>query len=197
MKDKIIPAIAVLALLGVCFLWATAPKIPQTGTQNFGATAAGNLLAENYIPYVLYNGGYSSAKDLYITGGITFSSSGTTFTRQNDGQCYLAPGVATIAASTTISIDCQATQAPGGSATYTTSALTGVILGDNVLVQLSTTTAQTATQSGSGSGLSISGASASTTSGYITLRLYNGTGATFTWPVGSAASGTASYFVTK
>ena len=70
MKEKILWGIAVVALVlsGLAFLGsAQGARIAS----NFGA--AGNLLAEQYIPYVLYNGGYNSAKDFLISGLSTFS----------------------------------------------------------------------------------------------------------------------------
>lgn len=117
---------------------------------------------------------------------------GTQITRINTGICYIKAYAATIAASSTAAVDCQATAVvdPSGA-----SALTGVTMGDNVLVQLSTTTAQLSTAGNLG--LTITGASASTTSGYIVLRIANMLGTTFTWPIGTAATGTASYIVTK
>ena len=64
-------------------------------------------------------------------------------------------------------------------------------MGDAVAVTLSTTTAGTLYM-----GLQVAGASASTTSGYITVRLTNMLGDTFTWPLTGAATGTATYIVT-
>lgn len=40
------------------------------GAASFGATAAGNLLAENYIPYILYNQGYNSNKDISTSANL-------------------------------------------------------------------------------------------------------------------------------
>lgn len=100
--------------------------------------------------------------------------------------CFLAPSAATIAATTTVSVDCQAT---AGWSAAGTSALGGVSSGDAIQFELSTTTAGA---SGPG-GLVVTGASASTTAGYITVRLLNLTGTTFTWPTTGVASGTASY----
>lgn len=71
MKDYIIGTVAVVALVvGVLALWGERQQSPS---QEFGAAptaVVGNLLAENYIPYVLYNGGYQSAKDISTTGSI-------------------------------------------------------------------------------------------------------------------------------
>lgn len=69
-------ALVVSVVTASLFYSFTHPK-----TNNFGAaTTAGNMLIENYIPYVLYNGGINSAKDISTTANIngavgTFSSS--------------------------------------------------------------------------------------------------------------------------
>lgn len=206
MKDKIISGGVIVAIIVSFWALHASGVLKSNGVKQFGATAAGGMLAENYIPYVLYNGGYNSAKDFTITGGagITLGSSGTTFTRMNTGQCYIMPTATTIAATTTVSVDCQATLAVGNPNTAET-ALTGVTSGDTVVAQLSTTTAilngNTFSGSGVNGGLVILGASPSTTAGYIVLRLYNAFGATYTYPTfpvgGVNASGTVSYIVTK
>lgn len=129
-------------------------------------------------------------------GNAYSGCNGTAFTRMNGGQCYFTPSSATIAASTTVNIDCQAT---AGIWSGAVSALTGVASGDNVVVTLGTTTASGSTGTAKlGMGLALGGCIASSTSGFITCQLDNLTGGTFTWPTGNqAASGTASYFVTK
>lgn len=154
MKENIIGAVAALALFIGVVLWFHQPALKMAPT-NFGATSAGGLLAENYIPYILYNGGYSSAKDLNITGGVTFGSSGTTFTQFQKGTCSLIAPSFTVAASTTVSMDC---------------AVTGVVSGDIVFADFATSTV-------GGNGWAVDGSSASTTSGFITLRVTNWTGA--------------------
>lgn len=62
MKEKILWGIAVVGM--VFGVWAFV-SIPRTAKlpSGLGATA-GNLLAEQYMPYVLYNGGYNSAKPI-------------------------------------------------------------------------------------------------------------------------------------
>lgn len=123
--------------------------------------------------------------------GFKYSTcSGTAVNGLNTGTCFLAPSATTIAATTTVSVDCQAT---AGFAAAGTSALTGVTSGDAVQFMLSTTTAG-ATGPG---GLVATSASASTTAGYITVRILNLTGTTFTWPTIGSASGTAYYLVTR
>lgn len=124
--------------------------------------------------------------------GFLVGTSGTNITRMNAGTCYLQPNATTIAASTTAVVECQGTAAIKNPNTTNTSALTGVSSGDFVSVMLSTTTAGSTIE-----GLDIIGASASTTQGYITLRMVNQTGTTFTWPTTGSASGTASYISFK
>ena len=68
MKEKILWGIAVIGLLLGVMSVVSNPKANSV----FGA--AGNMLAENYIPYVQYNGGYNSAKPMNLTG--TFDVSG-------------------------------------------------------------------------------------------------------------------------
>jgi len=127
-------------------------------------------------------------------GGLTIDSiqvgSGeTTISNLNAGTCYLRPYATTITASTTANVDCQGTLAWNANSTANTSALTGISMGDWVVASLSTTTTGTTVQ-----GLRLGGASASTTAGYIVLRIINQTGTTYTWPTTSGlASGTASY----
>lgn len=160
------------------------------------------MLAESYMPYLYSNGGYYSALPIQTTstvtsvgmsstgsstvsGGFTIGSTGTQLSNVSAGTCYLAPSGASIAASTTVIVDCQKTAAVSASGI---APLVGVRSGDKVVATLSTTTAGTTY-----SGLDIIGASASTTNGYISLTLSNQTGAAYTWPTSGIASGTASY----
>lgn len=106
--------------------------------------------------------------------------SGTLESGFNFGTCYVQASSITIAASSTATVDCQA------GTTGTQSALTGVSTNDNVSVQFSTTTPTTF------QGLTVLGASASSTAGYITMKVYNGTGTTFTW---IASASTTQYHV--
>ena len=156
-------------------------------TKAFGSAAAGitNLTGLSIISMDGYTGMFD----------VSGSGTGTQFQRMNGGTCYIQAYATTIAASTTALVDCQATAAVGGITTANDTALTGVTFGDNVIANLSTTTAQSGTTGNLG--LVVTGVSASTTSGYITLKIANMNGTTFTWPLTGAATGTASYFVTK
>jgi len=122
-----------------------------------------------------------------FTGTLTTGSSGTAVARQNVGTCYIRPYAATIAATSTAKVDCQATAAWNASGM---SALAGVTAGDIVSVTLATSTAGTTL-----GGLNVTGASASTTAGYIELYINNLTGTTYTWPTTGTASGTATYII--
>jgi hypothetical protein len=155
-------AIVIVGVIAVISLFST--HIPKSGVAGFGATSAGNLLAENYIPYVLYNGGYNSAKDLNITGGITFGTSGTTFNKiiTGTGALIVPSGAgATVNASSTKAFDM---------------AVSGVVSGDTVIVQFATSTALSGVLYGAGNlggPFTIVGAAASTTSGFITVVVGN------------------------
>lgn len=128
-------------------------------------------------------------------GKLTIGVSGLPIANLSQGTCYLQPYATTIAASSTATVDCQGFAAVGSTApaAASTSALTGVTLGDNILASFATSTSASTTAPG----LVILGASASTTAGYITLRVYNLTGAVYSYinnqGVGAIASGTVNY----
>lgn len=82
------------------------------------------------------------------------------------GTCSLISGAYNIAASSTVAMDC---------------AITGVVSTDGVFAQFATST--NAVQ-----GWSVAGASASSTAGYITLSVVNGTGAAAIIPASVASS---------
>lgn len=126
--------------------------------------------------------------NLAVTGTSAFGSSGTAVAKINTGTCYIKAYATTIAATSTATVDCQATAAVDVSGI---SSLSGITAGDVVSVNLATSTAGTTS-----GGLALIGASASSTSGYITLRLSNLTGTTYTWPTTGTATGTATYIVT-
>lgn len=105
---------------------------------------------------------------------------GTTVSQDNSGYCDLnfGPVPASFAASTTVDVDCQGTNLLT-SATAAQSALTGVAAwsataGGEVSVTLASSTP------GTYLGVFIEGCSASSTAGYITCQVANGTGAAFT-----------------
>ena len=156
-----------------------------SGKPDSGLGAVGQKLVENYIPVIKDNGGIRTALPMLISGTFQMGSSGTAINRLNIGTCYFAPDSATIAASSTQKVTCQGTAVHEAGI----SALTGVADGDSVNVTLSSTTAGTVDEGW----IAVIGATASSTQGYIELLIWNGTGATYTFPVDTAASGTASY----
>ncbi len=168
----VIALIAVIVLAAILFF-------PKQTKASFGAI--GHMLAENYDPYLRANGGF------YTNLPMDLGLNGTAINRLNTGQCFFAPSGTTIAASTTVPVDCQAT---AFISTTAEAPLQGVTLGDAVVVEMSTTTSGSVSN-----GISDTGCSASTTQGYITCEVSNTTGATYTWPTTGSASGTASYFV--
>lgn len=96
MKEKIVSVIAVIALL--VSIIAVIPQFRQTAVE-YGA--AGGMLIENYLPYVLYNGGINTAKDVNVTGtttveqlttGGTVTSSSTTATVGTLSQAEVSAG---------------------------------------------------------------------------------------------------------
>lgn len=164
------------------------PALGNSGsTASIAGATPGDLPAENYDPYIRYNGGFYSNLPMQIantltvsvgqtfTGGAVFGAMGDTLNQANFGFCNLKPSITTIAASSTVAVDC------GGSANGST-ALNGVIAGSVVQLQFSTTTPTTF------EGIGIQGVSASSTSGFITALVYNGTGATFTWTAAATSS---------
>lgn len=107
---------------------------------------------------------------------------GTVITAVNAGACSIQSSSQTIAASTTATVDCQA------GTNGTQSPLPGITAGAGTQVTQGTTT-PTVFQ-----GLTVLGASASSTPGYITLKIFNGTGASFSWTATASSSYTYEAF---
>lgn len=70
MKQNIALVVAFIALVLGAWAVFSNSSMHTDGGQSFGATSAGNLLAENYLPFVMYNGGYQSAKDISTTADV-------------------------------------------------------------------------------------------------------------------------------
>lgn len=126
------------------------------------------------------------------SNGFIIGDNGSEITGLNMGTCYIAPYASTIAASSTVVVDCQGTAGwdAAGDTVTGSSALSGVVSGDVINAFLATSTA------GVYGGIHIAGGIASSTAGHIELRITNFTGTTYTWPTTGTASGTA-YFVAK
>ena len=101
----------------------------------------------------------SSARALSVASAAI--NGGTSLTYLKKGTCNLI-GTPTIVATSTQAMDCS---------------VSGVVVGDTVFVQLATTTPSTF------QGWRIMGANASSTSGYLTVKLSNQTGADAVPPI--------------
>lgn len=171
-KKYIIPVIAILALILAIGSWVSG----KTNSSVVSLKGVSNLDT-------------LSVTGLKVGSGCADafgSCTANTITQLSTGICYIDPYASTIAATSTVSVDCQGTLAADANGS---SALSGIVNGDAVVATLSTTTAGSTV-----AGLRIIGASASTTAGHIELKIANQTGTTFTWPTTlGVASGTASY----
>lgn len=160
MKENLALAIAVIAL--VVGAWAVFGhgNLNSNGSKNFGATSAGNMLAENYIPYVMYNGGFNTAKSFNASSDVTLGTSGTTFSAGLIGTtCNLIGSDVTVTASTSRAFDC---------------AVTGVTSSFSTMAQLATSTGSgVACSQGTANCWSIIGSKASSTAGFVTVVLLN------------------------
>ncbi len=113
-----------------------------------------------------------------FSGAVTIGSSGTAMSRMNFGECNIHASANTIAATSTVQVDCQS-----GTGTQTAiSDLPAWTAGDAMFLTMATSTNTTV------EGLSILGVNASTTAGFITIDLFNGTGTTFTWTANASSS---------
>lgn len=153
-----------LVLAVVVFTHLPAAGKPLGGTTNYDTLSASALQVGSGC-----NNGFGTC-------------TGTPLAQVNAGACSIQASSATIAASTTATVDCQAgTQGVDVP-------LAGITAGAGVQLTQGTTTPTTY------QGLDVLGASASTTAGYITLKLFNGTGATFTWTPTASSSFTYEAF---
>lgn len=125
-KEKVLWGVAVVAL--VLAGWATVRLWPAMQSSD-GFGAPGNMLAEQYIPYVLYNGGYNSAKDFSISGSSAFSGAVTmssTFTVSGISSLGTTTIATTTANNLTVGgVACALTDANGGTYTLTFAQLAG------------------------------------------------------------------------
>ncbi len=151
----------------------------------------GATFGARYQSYFDNVGAFVSSAAMSLTSTFKLGSSGTALSRINSGTCYIQPYATTIAATSSVTVDCQGAQGTGGVTTARDTALTGVTPGDAVVVMLGSSTASTLY-----GGLDLVSATASTSAGYISLQLFNQTGGTYTWSITANASGTASYIAT-
>lgn len=107
--------------------------------------------------------------------GLQIGQKGTDIKAVFTGKCSLIAPSFSVVASTSVAMDCVAP---------------GVVKGDTVLAMFASSTA-----SATGPGWELVGASASTTSGFITFNITNGTGVTAIIPNSLASS--TQYLVTR
>lgn len=185
MKEKILWGIAVIALvLGV---WAVSsiPKTLKLPSGQFGAaaTTVGNLLAEQYMPYVLYNGGYNSAKSIKTSADLTVGdSSATTVSELIKGTCALLGMDVSQTATTTSSYDC---------------AVTGVVSGDTVVAQFASSSPTQNLPVALGAGWFITSSKASSTAGFITVRVVNLAGSALVPSANTSIGSSTAYIVLR
>lgn len=146
------------------------------------AGAAGNMLAENYDPYVMYNDGYNSAKDivtsatLKTTGTLQVGSSGTAQVNQVVTSCTPLNTNTSIAATSTGYIYC--------------TGVTGLTSADIVVAQFATSSLAAVT-----SNFVIVGSKASTTAGAVDMIVLNLTGAARAISAASKIASTTNLFI--
>lgn len=155
------------------------------GSASFGAVSADTTTVGN--PWIFSSTGLGKGVSMASTTITAFKVGllSNQKSRVSSGSCTIRSDTNTIAASSTKQVDCQ------GGAVITT-ALADIpawALGDTTFVSMSSSTPTTF------AGLTVLGTSASTTAGYITVNLYNGTGTTFTWT--AAASSSWSYYFAR
>lgn len=174
-KGKLWVVIAGVLLVVAIIGWFT-PVLPKA--DSVAGNSSGAMNAEDYNPYIMYNNGYYSQKPIETTSTLTaaglaaltsvrIGSGGSTNTLVINGSGALIYSDSQITASTTKAFDI---------------AVTGVVSGDNVSVQLATSTVPAF------GAWVLAGASASSTSGYITVQIANFTGATRNLPLQIASS---------
>jgi hypothetical protein len=147
MSKKIISVIAIVAVVvGVVIGYF----VFHTSTQQALVGAVGPKLAENYDPYIKYNGGYVSNLPIQIGA----NNGGTALNPIISGTCNLFGGTDAIPAYTVVQASCAVPN-------FTPSA-TGM---DSIYVDLASSTKSV---------LEV-GSAASSSAGYINVSLYNAT----------------------
>lgn len=178
-------ALAIIVLIGLA-------KVLTVSGVKFGTavdctsvtcfTTVGVLTSFQDDGTAIFNGAVTLASTLATTGSIKVGASGSTVSGFNFGSCAIWANATTIAASTTKQVDCSSTGRSGGT-------LAGITAAQEILAMATTSIS---TKFG---GVQVVAAHASSTAGYITLKLYNATGAAFTWT--GAASSTIQYIGVK
>lgn len=169
MIQKIKEWSGVIALVAIVLLLV----LNAGGNKSFGA-----IKDTSYFDFFnAATGGGFQINGTTVLSASTFVPPGTStaLAGMNFGNCIIYAYATTISASSTATVDCQ-----GGTSTLT--ALSGVSSGDKVFVHATTTLSSLF------EGVTVEAYNASTTNGYITMTLYNGTGGTFTWSGGASTT---------
>jgi len=106
MTNKFILGGVILSLVFSIFAVFNGPA--KSGSSSFLGVAAGNLLAENYIPYIQYNGGFNTAKSIKTTDDLSTATLQTTGASTFGGAVTVTT---TNAATSTVSVGCIQTTA--------------------------------------------------------------------------------------
>lgn len=154
-----------------CFWLYSLNHLKTNGT--YGATTASGMLAENYIPYILYNGGYNSAKPVNLTSTLDVSGV-STFTGAAALTSSFTLGSSGTAQVNQVTTTCsmKADNASLGTTTqyaYCTG-VTGVTSSDNIVALFATSSTALIDQ------WVIVGAKASSTAGTVDFRIFKQTG---------------------
>lgn len=149
-----------LVILALMFGMGLLHNVTTNGDQVVGSTACSSITCiSGGLRLVADAGGdFESDVAALFSSTLSLGTNGTTLSQLQKGTCSVIGATSGIVASTSIALDC---------------AVTGVVTGDTVFAQFATST-----PSATGMGWLITRASASTTSGFITLSVTNGTGGT-------------------
>ena len=178
MKNSKQNSLPLWLLVGVVLVIVGGIVLLTRGAPTFGAASNQTTVGN---PYAFTNTTYGVTLASSTATKLKVGASGSQITGIKFGTCTITAYATTIAATTTATVDCSA----GSSAP---SAISGILVTDEVVwARLASSTATT------NLGLIVQDVSASTTAGYLTLKIFNGTGTTFTWS--SAASSSVRYTI--
>lgn len=136
---RIVIAVAALVVaVGIGFI--SRGLLGPTSGSSLGA--AGGLLAENYWPYLLYNDGYKSEREIVLSGANGDVTSGDDITAGDDLTVTDDATVSGGALTVTTAANATSTLVVGRTQTYATSSATQICLDFNT--QATTTIAGTA-----------------------------------------------------
>lgn len=166
--SKIVLGVVIVVVLGLLWMFSGSDRYGAT-TRFSGITVGSDGLVVNGASTLAGAFSNTSATTLASTTATSLKTGqlGTQATLEKWGTCNLI-GTPTITATSSAPMDC---------------AITGIVAGDNLTLHMATTSRISAA-----SYWSIVGYSASSTSGYATVNIYNGTGADGVPPIGATSS---------